>query len=80
MMKTVADLITELQKLDPSLIVAMSSDSEGNNIEDWSGGISFAFFNEREYPGDQFSGFIYDDDDNEFEVTEETATAVIIWP
>lgn len=83
-MKTVKDLIEALQSLDPTLIVAMSSDSEGNSIDEWSGSVSYAVYDEDGSWGDQFSGFIYGEDENgyetEDEVTAETATAIIIWP
>lgn len=79
-MKTVADLIAELSKLDPTLIVAMSSDEEGNSVDSWSGDISFAYYNADEDRGYQFDTWLYDDDDNEIVVDEKTATAVIIWP
>lgn len=81
---TVKDLIEELQQLDPGLRVGISSDDEGNSVDDWSGDISYAVYRDWESRGDQFSGYIYGEDDEGFEteteVTEENATAIIIWP
>ena len=78
-MKTVADLLLALADVDPTLIVAVASDEEGNRILPWSD-LSYAAFDKNEYRGDQFSGYLYDDDENETLVTTETATALVIWP
>lgn len=83
-MMTVGDLIKKLEEFDPSLHVGISSDEEGNSVEEWSGDITYAVYKDWEDRGYQFSGYIYTEDEDGFEdeteVTPETATAIVIWP
>lgn len=81
MTKTVADLIEDLKTLNPEWVVGVSSDEEGNKVSAWSGDYSLAVYDVNGDPWeDMFSGYLYDDDDNETEVTEENATAIVLWP
>lgn len=78
-MKTVRDLINDLSELNPDLLVGIASDEEGNSVNAYYE-LSFAFYDDQEYRGDQFAGYLYDDEGDETEVTEETATAIVLWP
>jgi len=75
----VAQLIKELEQLPPGLEVGLASDAEGNSINqsaDWS----YAFYDADGDWEELFSGYIYDNEDNETLVTVDTANAIIIWP
>lgn len=78
-MSTVKQLMRVLKTLDPDMIVSIASDAEGNEINEWSGDVSLAF-TDPDDPNRVFSGWVYDDDDQEVEVTSENANAVTLWP
>lgn len=87
MPKRVGDLIAYLQEFDPDLIVGLSSDEEGNGINEWSGDHSLAVYNPNGGYENKFSGYIYDldedgyeDEETERQVSAEEATAIILWP
>lgn len=79
MAMTVKDLINQLSELDGDLIVGFATDEEGNSVNEFYE-LGYAVYNENGEHGQRFSGYIYGEDDDETEVTEETATAVILWP
>lgn len=83
---TVGDLVKDLVDLDPSLVIGIASDEEGNSFDTFSG-FSFAVYNPDARYGEQFSSYVYDEDedgdideDTERSVEEADATAIILWP
>lgn len=76
MKNTVADLIALLSQMPQDRVVLLSSDEEGNSFNTWSGDHGLATNNQWR----EWSSYIYDEDDNEREITEEEAKAVILWP
>jgi hypothetical protein len=88
-MKTVADLIAELQKYPSHLYVVQSKDSEGNGFAPF-GDISYGTWEpenpSRPYYG-EFTGWHYDrdewgdrDESTERALTLDESNAICLWP
>ncbi|URP22267.1 hypothetical protein SEA_BIG4_234 [Microbacterium phage Big4] len=80
----VKKLIKMLKKLDPNLVVGVAADEEGNAFHTF-GGYSFAVYDKDASWGEEFASYVYKEDEEtgdeeEIEVTEETANAIILWP
>lgn len=87
MTKTVGDIIAELSELDPTLIVGIAKDEEGNGFNAWSGDFSFSLYDPDGEYEEQFSSYTYDldedgdeDEDTERPVEEREANSIILWP
>ncbi len=81
-MKTVADLVAELLKLDQTMKVALASDEEGNSFSLWRD-IGYGRWDDNREWGDEFSSWTYDDPEDERTeraLTIDECDTICLWP
>ena len=82
MSMTVQDLIEMLEQMDPTAMVVMSRDPEGNNfapVEDYGQGffdMKFSEYHEEE----EVYEFEPDEEDDEYKKPKGAVPAVVLWP
>lgn len=75
---TIAELIAELQQLDPTMLVIQSRDSEGNGYSPTVNEFSVGFY----APDSTWSGEFYSaaEDEDSFSPGPDDQAAVVLWP
>lgn len=78
----VGDLLNELKDLDPTVLVVMSRDEEGNGYSPLSGIESALYVAESTWSGYLTDDICYDDDDEEIpcDDDDDAVPAIVLYP